>query len=232
MQKYLAEVFGTFILVLLGTVTIVAALRLDNPVGVMVPFGLGLLAALYAFGEVSGGHFNPAVTLAMFLDRRISVRDLGGYWIAQFIGAIAAAGALAWLSDKDSVGFTVNGADSSGKGFLSEVLLTAIFLMVILQVTKSKEFGSTTLVAIPLTLAVVHFAGIPFSGASVNPARSFGPALVSGENMDQIWIYLLAPLLGAVLGWVVHTVVVKGDLNLLDNVAAVRDELTGKTDAS
>lgn len=229
MQKYLAELFGTFILVLIGTMTIVAAIRLDNPVGVMVPFGfgLGLLAGLYAFGEVSGGHFNPAVTLAMFIDRRISIRDLVGYWIAQFIGAIGAAGALAWMSDTDSVGWTVSGADSTAKGFLSEVLLTAIFLMVILQVTKSKEFGSTTLVAIPMTLAVVHFAGIPFSGASVNPARSFGPGLVSGENMDQIWLYLLAPLLGAILGWVVHTVVVKGDINLADNVAAVRDELTG-----
>ena len=85
MQKYLAELFGTFILVLIGTMTIVAAIRFDNPVGVMVPFGfgLGLLAGLYAFGEVSGGHFNPAVTLAMFIDRRISVRDLVGYWIAQ-----------------------------------------------------------------------------------------------------------------------------------------------------
>ena len=126
-----------------------------------------------------------------------------------------------------TVGLTVNGADSTAKGFLAEVLLTAIFLMVILQVTRSKEFGSTTLVAIPLTLAVVHFAGIPFSDASVNPARSLGPGLVSGENMDQIWLYLLAPLLGAILGWIVHTVVVKGDINLADNVAAVRDELTG-----
>ena len=163
----------------------------------------------------------------MFIDRRINVQDLVAYWIAQFVGAIGAAAALAWMSDNDSVGMTVSGADSTAKGFLSEVLLTAIFLMVILQVTKSKDFGSTTLVAIPLTLAVVHFAGIPFSGASVNPARSFGPGIISGENMDQIWLYLLAPLLGAVLGWVVHTVVVKGDINFSDDIAAVRDELTG-----
>ena len=229
MQKYLAEVFGTFILVFLGTMTIVSALRLDDPIGVMVPFGFGLalLAGLYAFGELSGGHFNPAVSLAMLLDRRINARDMLSYWIAQFIGAIGASAALAALSDTDTVKATVNGSASDSKGFFSEIILTAIFLLVILQVTKSKEFGSTTLIAIPLTLTVIHLAGIPFSGASVNPARSFGPALISGENMDQIWIYLLAPLVGAIVGWMIHTVVVKGDTKLVDNLSAVKDDITG-----
>jgi aquaporin Z len=211
-QKYAAELLGTFVLVFVGTTAVVAAGRIDAPVLLVAAFafGLALLAALYAFAEVSGGHFNPAVSLAMFLDRRMSGADLVGYWIAQFLGAIAAALVLLLATSQDDVAATatVPGPDGSGTAFLMELVLTAIFVAVILQASVSGRFGSSALVAIPLTLVTVHLAGIPFSGASVNPARTFGPDLV-GNEWEGIWLYFVGPVLGAALAWGVHRGVVE-----------------------
>ncbi len=234
-QKYLAELFGTYTLVLMGTTAVVVAFRLTggqgtvNAAELFVPFGFGfgLLAGLYAFGEVSGGHFNPAVSLAMFLDRRLSTTDLVGYWIAQFVGAIlASATMLLPFTDKDiEATATVPGLGDGGT-FTIEVVMTAIFVSVILQATKSKGFGSSALVAISLTLVAVHFAAIPFSGSSVNPARTFGPALVGGK-WDSEWIYFLGPALGAIIAWVVHEVVVKGETSFRDDMERIKGEITG-----
>jgi len=212
-QKYAAELLGTFVLVFAGTTAIVASLLTAAPVLVVVPlaFGLALLGGLYAFGEVSGGHFNPAVSLAMFLDRRLSSSDVVKYWIAQFAGGILAALALLLATSQDDVAdtATVPGSFGDGTAFLIELLFTTIFVAVILQASVSGRFGDSALLAIPLTLAAVHFAAIPFSGSSVNPARTFGPDLV-GNVWDGIWIYLIAPPLGAVLAVVVHRAVLSG----------------------
>ncbi len=200
-NKYLAELVGTFILVFIGSMSVLAATAVGSPVMVAVPlgFGLGLLAAIYAVGHVSGGHFNPAVTLAMWLDKRTSTSDLIGYWIGQFVGAIAASAVVLAASSTEAVASTVSVPVDTSTGLLVEFVLTLIFVMVILASTRKTP--SVAGIAIPLTLVAVHLAGIPFSGASVNPARSFGPALMVGD-LGNIWIYLVAPLAGAAIAWV------------------------------
>ena len=207
MDRYLAELIGTLILVLVGSMSIVGAAAMNVPVILVVPFGfgLGLLAAIVAVGHVSGGHFNPAVTLAALLDRRVSPIDAAGYVVAQVIGATGASGVVLLLTDRASVAGTATnpGAALSGdavKAFATEIVLSAIFLLVILTVTKRAAIPAP--LAIPLTLVAIHFAGVPFSGASVNPARSLGPALVGGD-LSNLWIYLIAPFVGAAIGWAV-----------------------------
>ena len=207
-RKYLAELVGTFILVVVGSMTIVAANSVDPkvPVLIVVPFGfgLGLLAAIQTAGYVSGGHFNPAVTLAALLDRRIDSMNAVGYVVAQVIGAIAASGVVLLIADQGAVQMTASGFPQGrmGSAIAVEVLLTAIFLLVILTVTKRSPNHAGF--AIPLTLTVVHFAGIPFSGASVNPARSLAPALVGGTIDSNIIVWIAGPLIGAVVGWAVY----------------------------
>ena len=210
MQKYLAEGLGTFILVGVGSFAIVSAGAYSPHRGPgssrsRSGFGLALLAGLYAFGEVSGGHFNPAVSLAMFLDRRLPMDDLIGYWIAQFLGAIAASLVVLIAYDDATVAATTTQASDTWAAIVVETMMTAIFVAVILQSTKSERVRGTALLAIPLTLLAIHVAIIPISGSSVNPARSFGPALVGTEFTDY-WIYLIFPTLGAVLGWIAHKV--------------------------
>ena len=222
-QKYLAEFFGTFVLVCIGTFAVVGSLRSDVSPLLVAPFafGLALLAGLYAFAEVSGGHYNPAVSLGLFLDRRLTVPDLLGYWISQFLGGVAAAIVLLVATSQDDVASTATTPSSNGTAFVVELVFTAIFVLVILQSSKSSRYGGSALIAIPLTLLAVHFAAVPFSGSSVNPARTFGPALI-GNEWTGIWIYFVAPLLGAVLAWLVYRVVVEGDIDIGDEVQALR----------
>jgi aquaporin Z len=205
-RKYLAELVGTFILVVVGSMTIVAAGTMGTPIQVVVPFGfgLGLLAAIQSAGYVSGGHFNPAVTLGALLDRRIDVMNAVGYVVAQVIGAIAASGVVLLVANQAAVQATASGFPD-GKmvnALVVEILLTAIFVLVILTVTKRAPNHAAF--AIPLTLTVIHFAGIPFSGASVNPARSLAPALVGGTLDGNIIVWIAGPLIGAVIGWAVY----------------------------
>jgi aquaporin Z len=213
-SKYLAEIVGTFVLVFIGSLSILAALAMNAPVLVVVPFGFGLalLAAIFAVGDVSGGHFNPAVTLAALLDRRIRVVDAVMYVIAQTLGALVASGAILALSSQATVRATAN-APGTGvgdiKAFALEVIFTALFLLVILTVTK-RDPGHAP-VAIPLTLVAIHLAGIPLSGASVNPVRSLGPALVGGD-LSSLWVYLTAPFVGAVIGWALFRVFERAEL--------------------
>lgn len=214
-ENYAAELLGTFVLVFMGATAIVASgtpgFEAPTLIVAAFAFGIALLAGLYAFAEVSGGHFNPAVSLAMFLDRRLSGNDLVGYWAAQFAGGILAALVLLIATSQDNVASTatVPGPDGSGTAFLIELVMTTIFVAVILQASESGRFGGSALLAIPLALVAVHLAAIPFSGSSVNPARTFGPDLV-GNEWSGIWIYFIAPPLGAVLAWAVHRMVVKG----------------------
>lgn len=223
-QKYLAELLGTFTLVFAGTTAIVGT---ANLLAVAFAFGLALLAGLYAFGEVSGGHFNPAVSLAMFLDRRLNAKDLLGYWVSQFLGGILAALILLLATTKHEVaGAITRPVRGNGTAFVMEIVLTALFVVVILQATKSKSYGSSAFIAIPVTLLAIHLVAIPFSGSSVNPARTFGPDLI-GNKWTGFWIYLLAPAAGAILGWIVHTVVVKGKTDLKDDLDYMKREVGG-----
>jgi len=232
-QKYLAEFFGTFVLVFGGSAALIGVFKLTGGADanyqlftlLTAPFafGIALLAGLYAFGETSGGHFNPAVSLALFLDRRLSVLDLVGYWIFQFAGAILASGVLLATFNKAAVKATTT-TPGYGKGaaVVFEIVFTAIFVLVIVQVTKSHAFNATALVAIPLTLVAIHFSALLISGASVNPARTLGPAVVTGTWTD-IWIYFLCPAAGAILGWLIHSVVVEGDVR--EDAAGVAEEV-------
>ena len=213
-QKYVAEMLGTFILVFGGSLAILAAAGANN-LAVAFGFGIALLGGLYAFGEVSGGHFNPIVSLAMFLDGRLSALDTIWYWIAQFVGAILASlGVLVIFASRDAVKATATTTSSDARAFFLELIFSAIFVAVILQVTRSDRYGPSALMAIPLTLFSIHVALIPFTGSSVNPARTFGPDLVGATGWSTIWIYLIAPPVGAVIGWAVHMVTVRGDTSL------------------
>jgi aquaporin Z len=225
MQRYLAEALGTFILVGIGSFAIVSAglfpAQGAGIVSIALGFGLALLVGLYAFGEVSGGHFNPAVSLGLFLDRRLPAEDLIGYWVSQFAGAIAASLVVLIAYDDSTVAATTTQSPDIWAGIVVETVMTALFVAVILQSTKSERTRGTALLAIPLTLLAIHVAIIPISGSSVNPARSFGPALV-GTEFNDYWIYLIFPMLGAVLGWIAHRIVVEGDTNLRDDFEAAR----------
>jgi aquaporin Z len=214
-QKYLAEALGTFALVGIGSFAILSSSgtgRLDV-VAIALGFGLALLVGLYAFGEVSGGHYNPAVSLGMFLDRRMAANEMVAYWIAQVIGAIAASVVVLIAFNDDAVAATTTHASDNWAGIVVETVMSALFIAVILQSTKSERTRGTALVAIPLTLLAIHVAIIPISGSSVNPARSLGPAIV-GTDFGDLWIYLIFPFVGGALGFLAHRRVFEGDPGL------------------
>jgi aquaporin Z len=214
-RKYMAELLGTFVLVFGGTTAITAAVRAGQTtsfnVMIALAFGLSLLAGLYWMAEVSGGHFNPAVSLAMLLDKRLKPADMIGYWIFQVIGAVLASLALWVFTSRAAVkGTGTYPSLSDGKAWFIEFLFTAIFVGVILQASTSKGYAKSALISIPLTLVAVHLAIIPYTGSSVNPARTLGPDIVGGK-WTGIWIYLTAPLAGAILAWLIHSLVIKGE---------------------
>ena len=216
-RTYFAEFLGTMILVFVGGLAILSA---GGHVVVAFGFGLALLIAMYAVGEVSGGHFNPAVTLAAFLDRRINLTDGISYWIAQLAGGVIAALGLAWASSADAVAGTATvpgsiGGSLAGDGsvFLLETVLTAFFVMVILKVTTSAELKRGAFAAISLAYVGIHMAAVPITGASVNPARSIGPAFV-GDNSGDLWLYIVAPLVGAIIGWIIYQVTTRGTVEM------------------
>jgi aquaporin Z len=214
-RKYLAEVLGTFVLVFGGSMSILAAIAMEAPILVVVPFGFGLalLTSIFAFGSASGAHYNPAITLAALLDRQIGPLEAGAYVLAQVIGAIGASALVGVVAGgPGQVALTRNALGPSVaplSGFAIEVVLTATFLIVIL--TTARRVPTHAPFVIPLTLVMIHMAGIPFSGASVNPARALGPALVSG-NLSEIWIYLTAPLVGGAIGWALYRVFEAGEI--------------------
>ena len=202
-RKVLAELVGTFVFMAIGYTSVAAANAVQVAPLLVVPFsfGLGLLAAIFAFGHISGGHYNPAVTVAMVLDGRTTPVEAAGYVFAQVIGAIAAAVVVLVAVSQDAVraGITAPGGGVTDIGALIlEVVFTAAFLAVILAATKRAP--ALAPLAIPLTLVAIHFAIATLSGASVNPARSIGSAVIGGD-LSAIWIYLVGPTVGAVLGW-------------------------------
>jgi len=206
LRAILAEAIGTFVLVVIGSFAIVSATGLGQGSGGVITllvapfgFGLGVLAAILLFGHVSGGHFNPAVTLAAVLDGRVDVVNGIGYVIAQVVGAVVASFAILALISKDLVPATRTTPQVADlQAFGVEIILAAIFIGVIMTVTKKQPTWAP--LTIGLTLVMIHFAAIPISGASVNPARSLGPDIVSGDY-SSLWIYLTAPFIGSIIGW-------------------------------
>lgn len=228
MQKYLAEGLGTFTLVGVGSFAIISASGAAGVGLVSIAFGFGfaLLIGLYAFGEVSGGHFNPAVSIAMFLERRLARDDLIGYVVAQIAGALVASLVVLIAFDDEAVAGTTTQASDTWAAIVVETMMTALFVAVILQVTRSETYKRAALTVIPLSLLAIHVAILPISGSSVNPARSIGPAVI-GTEFHDLWIYLIFPPLGAILGWMAHRVVVQGDTNLGDDIRAARQGAGG-----
>ena len=204
-RNYLAELLGTFLFMMIGYTSVAAFNAASVPTAglLVVPFsfGLGLLAAIFAFGHMSGAHFNPAVTIAMVLDKRTTPADGAGYIVAQIIGATGAAAVVLLTINQAAVtaGITKPGTGISDiSAVVLEAIFTAIFLTVIL--VSSKRAPGLAPVAIPLTLVAIHFAIATVTGSSVNPARSIGSAVVGGD-VSQLWIYIVGPVIGGVIGY-------------------------------
>ncbi len=225
MKTYLAEVLGTFLLVFLGTASVVtggfgAALPLGQE-AIGLAFGIGVISAAYAIGPISGAHLNPAVTIGVWLAGRMPTSQVIGYIIAQIIGGILASLALLVIvsgkTGGHAGGFGANGWDpavwGTSSAFLIELIATFVFVTVILGVTAAKHSTAFAGLVIGLTLAAIHFAVIPVTGTSVNPARSIGPALFSGgAAIGQLWLFIVAPLIGgAIAGIVAKTGVFEKD---------------------
>ena len=225
-RKLAVEFLGTAILVYLavGAATLMFGFKFDGGnvatgvIATALAFGLTLLALVYLIGPVSGSHVNPAVTIGALLTGRIPLAEAVGYWIAQFAGGIVGALAL-WgtfatspMYSRTTTGLGTDGYGSKslihigvGGAFIFESVLTAIFVFVVLRVTSETANAATAAIAIGLTLTVVHLVGIPITGTSVNPARSLGPAIVvSGTALSQVWLFIVAPLVGGVLAAGLH----------------------------
>jgi aquaporin Z len=207
-RAYLAELLGTFTFMMIGYMSVAAFhMAVQAASGLLVvpfSFGFGLLAAIFAFGHISGGHFNPAVTVGAVLDKRLPALEGAFYVVAQIIGAIAAAVVVMLTVSQQAVadGITKPGAGISDvSALVIETIFTAIFVVVIL--VSSKRAPQFAALAIPLSLVAIHFAIATVTGSSVNPARSIGSALVGGD-LNQLWIYLVGPTVGGVIGWGIY----------------------------
>jgi aquaporin Z len=221
MKKYLAEMFGTMVLVLMGCGTAVSlGCTSDNPllastvVGTAIAFGLAVVAMAYTIGGVSGCHINPAITLGVYLSKRISGKDAAMYIVFQVIGAIIGSVILALLtSNVDGLSGTGANACQNGVsivgGLLAEIFFTFVFVLVVLGTTDSeKGAGNFAGLAIGLSLILVHLACIRYTGTSVNPARSIGPALFEGgAALQQLWIFIVGPFVGAALAALVWGII-------------------------
>jgi len=215
-SKFFAEFFGTLVLVLMGCGSaIIAGANGETGVGILgiaFAFGLSVLAMAYAIGHISGCHINPAISIGMVFAGRMKIGEAAYYILAQILGAIAGALILLCIARGNadytlaSVGLGQNGYGEHSphhynllSGFISETVLTFIFLLVIFGATSTKNIhGGFAGLSIGLSLVLIHIVGIPITGVSVNPARSIGPALlVGGQAISQVWLFIVAPILGA-----------------------------------
>ena len=215
MRKYGAELVGTFVLVFGGVGSAVLAGDKIGWLGISFAFGLSLLAMAYAVGPISGCHINPAVTLGALITGKLNGRQAAGYWVAQIVGAIVAAGLLLLVAkgipggyDPVATGFGTNGYDDRSPNhygllavFVAEVILTAVLLLTVLGATDVAAPLGFAGLPIGLVLVLIHLVGIPVDNLSVNPARSIGPALFAGSAaLAQLWVFIVAPLIGGALG--------------------------------
>jgi aquaporin Z len=217
MKRYLAEIFGTFWLVLAGCGSAVLAGSEIGTPGISLAFGLTVLTMAYAVGHISGGHFNPAVSIGLWAGGRFSTKELIPYAIAQVIGAVLAGALLYFIASgkagfNAATGFASNGYGAGSPGgyglvpvLLTEVVFTGFFVLIILGSTDSRAPKGFAPIAIGLALVLIHLVTIPVSNTSVNPARSTGVALFAGGlYLNQLWAFWAAPLLGGFLGGVVY----------------------------
>lgn len=224
MNKYLAEFLGTFWLVFGGCGSAVFAAAFPELgigfVGVSIAFGLTVLSGAYAFGHISGGHFNPAVSIGLWAGGRFGAKDLVPYIISQTIGAIVAAFALYVILQGQAgfpgvAGFASNGFDALSPGkysmtsaLMAEIILTAFFLIIIMGSTDQRAPAGFAPIAIGLALTLIHLISIPITNTSVNPARSTGVALFAETAaLSQLWLFWVAPIIGAVIGAILYKLV-------------------------
>ncbi|MDR0291295.1 MAG: aquaporin Z [Elusimicrobium sp.] len=218
MKKYVAEAVGTMFLVLMGCGSAVLAGGHVGFLGIAFAFGLTVMVMVYAIGSISGCHINPAITIAMWVNKKINGTDTAWYIVFQCVGAVVGAAILyAIASGMPDYNVMINGLGANGfgaaspdkysliSGAVAEFALTALFLFIIFGATSKKAPAGFAGIAIGLGLTLIHIVGIPVTGVSVNPARSFGPALVlalngSGTAISQLWLFILAPVLGGVFG--------------------------------
>lgn len=212
MKKYLAEMIGTFVLTFLGcgaAVSLNCGTDTASVVGTAIAFGLSVVAMAYTIGGISGCHINPAITLGVFLSGRMNSKDCGMYMVFQVIGAIIAAALLALIVSTDpglahgtQTGANACASENVVNGLLAEIVLTFIFVLVVLGAT-AKTNGATNNfagLAIGLALILIHLVGINYTGTSVNPARSIGPALFEGgKALSQLWVFIVGPFVGGAL---------------------------------
>jgi len=213
LRKYVAEFLGTFVLVFMGCGSAVLTRGFIGFVGISFAFGLSVLAMAYAIGGISGCHINPAVSIAMLAAGKMKAKDTVIYIVMQCIGAIVAAAVL-YVVALGMPGYTLaggglgqNGYDAASpyrftmrSGFIAEVVLTFIFLMVIFGSTSERAPKGFAGISIGLSLVLIHLVGIPITGTSVNPARSLGPAvIVGGTALNQLWLFIVAPIIGGIL---------------------------------
>ena len=217
MRKYSAELIGTLVLVLMGCGSAVIAGKFIGFAGISAAFGLSVLVMVYTIGNISGCHINPAITIAMLVAQKIKGKDAIFYIIAQCIGAIMGAGILwAIASGLPDFSLAKTGLGQNGFGmhspagyslaacFIAEVVLTAIFLLVIFGSTHKNAPKGFAGVSIGLSLMLIHLVGIPITGTSVNPARSLGPAVfVGGDALSQLWLFIVAPIIGAIIAAII-----------------------------
>lgn len=205
MKKYFAEMVGTMVLVLMGCGTAVSlscGVDTASVVGTALAFGLSVVAMAYAIGGISGCHINPAITFGVWLSKRMSGKDALMYVVFQVIGAFIGAAVLYALAPKSGLGAnTIQSGISTCGAVLAEVVFTFVFVLVVLGTTDEKKgAGNLAGLAIGLSLVLVHLVCIHYTGTSVNPARSIGPAvLAGGQAMTDLWIFIVAPLVGAAL---------------------------------
>ena len=215
MKKYICEFIGTAVLVLFGCGSAAITGGIGGVLGILgiaIAFGLSIVAMAYVIGNISGCHINPAVSLAMLINKKISIKDFCFYLIAQILGAIAGIGILYVIMASSDLDVATFGLGANGFGELSavnlnligaiivEVVLTFVFIYTILGVTSDENKGAVAGIVIGLTLAFVHILGIPLTGTSVNPARSLAPAIfLGGEALKQVWVFIVAPFAGSAL---------------------------------
>lgn len=207
-KKYVAEFIGTLVLVLFGTG--VAAITGANIAATALAFGLAIIAEAYVIGDISGCHVNPAVSFAMLLSKKMTLRDFGFYVLAQVLGALAGTTILYLILKGTYYGVESLGAngfdtlsvcriDIAG-AIITEIILTFVFVYTILGVTSDKKYASVAGIVIGLTLTFVHLLGIRLTGTSVNPARSLAPAIFQGgEALRQVWLFIISPMIGGAL---------------------------------
>ena len=226
MKKYICEFIGTAVLVLFGCGSAAIAGQTLGTLGIALAFGLSIVAMAYVIGNISGCHINPAVSLAMLINKKMTIKDFIGYVIAQFLGAIAGIGILYYIMtccgfDIAAQGLGANGFDSASSvnlnmigAIIVEAILTFVFIYTILGVTSDESKSSVAGIVIGLTLAFVHIMGIPLTGTSVNPARSLAPAIfLGGKALSQVWVFIVAPFIGSAVAAITYKFLNKTENN-------------------